>query len=174
MAKLEYSADWTKNWNPAPFGDLLNIYRGSGFSAPFAQNQEESMLGKAIADAKKYGVTLDPSSLGGIALAGALAPPKQPGFNEPNGTKEQLTWWLEQQKKQAEEAQKLGKESAREALLLSSISKIGPTLATALGGPSWDTIERNRETGLNAINNIKQSTLQPLSTAQFQARSYYS
>jgi len=176
MGKFNYSANWGKNYDPSLFGEALNVYRNSGMfsAAPSAQASEESALGKALAEAKKHGVTLDSSSLGAIALAGALGPPKQPGYFEPGGDRQKLEDVMRMRREEANYAQKLGKESAREALLLSSISKIGPTLATALGGPSWDTIERNRETGLNAINNIKQSTLQPLSTAQFQPRSYYS
>ena len=169
------TVDWAKNFKPEPFGDLLNLYRSSSLSAaPSAQATEESFLGKAIADAKKSGVTLDPATLSNIALVGALSPPKQPGYFEAGGTKEQLRDYAQLRREEADYAQKLGKESAREALLLNSIGKLGTNLSTALGGPSWETIERNRATGLTAINSIHPSTLQPLSTAQFQPRSYYS
>jgi hypothetical protein len=60
------------------------------------------------------------------------------------------------------------------ALFNTMISKFGDNIARGLGGPGWDTIERNRATGLAAINNINPSTLQPLTTAQFQSRNYYS
>ena len=167
--------DWAKNIKSEPFGNLLNLYRGSSLStAPSAQTTEESFLGKAIAEAKRNGVTLDPSTLGTLALVGSLSPSKQPGFSEPGGEKEKLDYWAQLQKEQAAERQRLGTESTEKALLYSSIGNIGKTLSTALGGPSWDTIERNRSTGLQAINNINPSTIQPLSTAQFQARSYYS
>lgn len=77
-------------------------------------------------------------------------------------------------KEMALEKAEMNKKANKEALLLQSIGDIGKNLSTALGGPSWDTIERNRSTGLAAINNINPSTIQPLSTAQFQPRSYYS
>lgn len=78
------------------------------------------------------------------------------------------------QKESADYAQKLGKESAREALFLSSISKVGENLTRAMGGPPSDIVERNRQSGLTAINNINPSTIQPVSIAQFHPRSYYS
>lgn len=78
------------------------------------------------------------------------------------------------QKESADYAQKLGKESAREALLLSSISKVGENLTRAMGGLPLDTIERNRQSGFTAINNIKPPTLQSFPVAQFQSQSYYS
>ena len=68
----------------------------------------------------------------------------------------------------------MNKKANEESLLIKSIGDIGGNLSRALGGPSWDTIERNRQSGLTAINNINPSTIQPLSTAQFQPRSYYS
>ena len=72
------------------------------------------------------------------------------------------------------EKAEMNKKANEESLLIKSIGDIGGNLSRALGGPSWDTIERNRQSGLTAINNIHPSTIQPLSTAQFQPRSYYS
>ena len=72
------------------------------------------------------------------------------------------------------EKAEMNKKANEESLLIKSIGDIGGNLSRALGGPSWDTIERNRQSGLTAINNIHPSTIQPLSTAQFQPRSSYS
>jgi len=172
MANLDYSAAWGKNYNPSPFGDLLSLYRnGEMFSAgsPAATKQPSQPATftppPGVDPTAAYLINRQNPSAEEMEAAAEL------GFKR---TTRGLDYNAKLQRESADYAQKLGKESAREALLLSSISKIGPMLSTALGGPSWDTIERNRETGLNAINNIKQSTLQPLSTAQFQPRSYYS
>jgi hypothetical protein len=68
----------------------------------------------------------------------------------------------------------MNKKANQEAVLLQSISGLGKNIAAGLGGPSWDTIERNRQSGLTAINNINPSTIQPVSIAQLQPRLYYS
>ena len=122
--------DWAKNIKSEPFGNLLNLYRGSSVSAaPSAQTTEESFLGKAIAEAKRNGVILDSSTIGNLALVGALSPSKQPGFSEPGGEKEKLDYWAQLQKEQALERQRLGKESTAEAfkykMLQQGIDKIG-------------------------------------------------
>jgi hypothetical protein len=77
-------------------------------------------------------------------------------------------------KEMALEKAEMNERANDRALFNTVISKFGDNIARGLGGPSWDTIERNRATGLTAINNINPSTLQPLTTAQFQSRNYYS
>jgi hypothetical protein len=77
-------------------------------------------------------------------------------------------------KEMALEKAEMNEKANDRALFNTMISKFGDNIARGLGGPSWDTIERNRATGLTAINSINPSTLQPLTTAQFQSRNYYS
>ena len=90
------------------------------------------------------------------------------------GQKDRFNYQMGMLKQAAQDKAEMNKKANEQALLMKQIGNIGPTIATALGGPSWETIERNRATGLTAINSINPSSIQPLSTAQFQARSYYS
>lgn len=92
----------------------------------------------------------------------------------PEGMKQQRIDTKNLLKEMALEKAEMNKKANAEALLMKSIGDIGGNLSRAIGGPSWETLERNRESGLTAINNIKPSTIQPLSVAQFQPRSYYS
>jgi len=72
------------------------------------------------------------------------------------------------------EKAEMNKKANQETVLLQSIAGLGKSIAAGLGGPSWDTIERNRQSGLTAINNMRPPTIQPLEIAQFQSRPYYS
>ena len=173
MANVDYNI----KLESLPFESFLktgDLSKSLSSVLPASAEQPQNFMDTALQAFGKYKITPDQSTLSNLIISQAFLGPKTPGFNEKGGLREQLDYASQKKREEADYAQKLGKESAREALLLSSIGKIGPMLSTALGGPSWDTIERNRETGLNAINNIKQSTLQPLSPAQFQPRSYYS
>jgi len=90
------------------------------------------------------------------------------------GEKDRFDYRMGKLEEAALKRAEMNKKANAEALLIKSIGDIGGNLSRAIGGPSWETLERNRESGLTAINNIKPSTIQPLSVAQFQPRSYYS
>ena len=136
--------------------------------------EDESALGRFLRTAKAYDIPLDSSTLSIAAMADAFGGPKTPGYSDKGGLKEQWDDLEERQKRQADYRQELGKQSTGQVVLANTINKLGSTLSTALGGPSWDTIERNRQSGLTAINSINPSTIQPLSIAQFQPKVYYS
>lgn len=136
--------------------------------------EDGSALSRLLGTAKTYNIPLDSSIFGIAAMADAFGGPKTPGYSDKGGLKEQWNDLEERQKRQAAYRQELGMQSTGQALLMNTIGKLGSTLSTALGGPSWDTIERNRQSGLTAINSINPSTIQPLSIAQFQPKIYYS
>ena len=92
----------------------------------------------------------------------------------PGGEKDRFDYRMGKLEEAALKRAEMNKKANAESLLIKSIGDIGGNLSRAIGGPSWETLERNRESGLAAINNIRPSTIQPLSTAQFQPRSYYS
>ena len=136
--------------------------------------KEQSALARFLETAKANNIPVDSSTLSIFAAADAFGGPKTPGYSDKGGLKEQWDDLEERQKRQADYRQELGKQSTGQAVLMNTIGKLGSTLSTALGGPSWDTIERNRQSGLTAINSINPSTIQPLSIAQIQPRIYYS
>ena len=170
------NVDWTTKIKSLPFGEYLNTGDLSKSLSPVVGEQDESFdgLDNLLKTADKYGIKLDSNTLSNFALINAIKGPKTPGYADKGGTKDQLDDLEERQKRQADYRQELGMQSSGQALLMNSIGKLGSTLSTALGGPSWDTIERNRQSGLTAINSINPSTIQPLSIAQFQSRPYYS
>ena len=135
----------------------------------------EDMLNKRIGQIKMYGeatkdLPLDLRQMGMLAIPGFFDAEKEP-WEE---TQKKLGWYLGEQEKAALKRSEMNKEASGQALLMKSISQIGPSLATALGGPSWETLANRHSSNLTAINNINPSTLQPLSTAQFQSKNYYS
>jgi hypothetical protein len=135
----------------------------------------EDMLNKRIGQIKMYGeatkdLPLDLRQMGMLAIPGFFDAEKEP-WEE---TQKKLGWYLGEQEKAALKRSEMNKEASGQALLMKSISQIGPSLATALGGPSWETLANRHSNNLTAINNINPSTLQPLSTAQFQSKNYYS
>ena len=152
--------DWAKNIKLEPFGNLLNLYRGSSVSAaPSAQTTEESFLGKAIAEAKRNGVILDSSTLGNLALVGALSPSKQPGFSEPGGEKEKLDYWAQKQKEQADYRQQLGEQSTKKALMYSTIAKLPEQMANAFSPYGGQTGALMAYEGMSRIPEIYRNTL---------------
>ena len=135
----------------------------------------EELLNKRLGLIKTYGdVTkdwpADVRQLGMFAIPGLFDAETLPWEEQ----QKRLGWYLGEQEKAAVKKAEMNKAANDRALLSTVISKFGDNIGRAIGGPSWDTIERNRSTGFTAINNIPQSTLQPLSTAQFQSRNYYS
>ena len=154
------AVDWSTNYKPEPFGNLLNLYRGSSLSAaPSAQTTEESFLGKAIAEAKRNGVTLDSSTLSNLALVGALSPSKQPGFSESGGEKEKLDYWSQKQKEQADYRQQLGEQSTKKALMYSTIAKLPEQMANAFSPYGGQTGALMAYEGISKIPEIYRNTL---------------
>jgi hypothetical protein len=179
MANVDWSnVDWAnaEKIKSIPFGEYLNTGDLSKSLSSVLGEQDESFdgLDNFFKTAKKHGIKLDSNAISNFALVNAIKGPKTPGYADKGGFKEQLGDVEAMQKRQADYRQELGRQSSGQALLMNSIGKLGSTLSTALGGPSWDTIERNRQSGLTAINSINPSTIQPLSIAQFQSRPYYS
>ena len=170
------NVDWTTEIKSRPFGEYLNTGDLSKSLSSVVGEQDKSFdgLDNFLKTAEKYGIKLDSNALSNFALVNAIKGPKTLGYADKGGLKDQLDDLEARDKRQADYRQELGMQSSGQALLMNSIGKLGSTLSTALGGPSWDTIERNRQSGLTAINNIRPSTIQPLEIAQFQSRPYYS
>jgi hypothetical protein len=119
------------------------------------------------------GMDPDTQKLAMFAMPGLFGAEPIP-YLGPEGMKQRNIDTKNLLKEMALEKAEMNEKANDRALFNTMISKFGDNIARALGGPSWDTIERNRATGLTAINNINPSTLQPLTTAQFQSRNYYS
>ena len=90
------------------------------------------------------------------------------------GEKDRFDYRMGKLEEAAVKKAEMNKKANEESVLLQSVAGLGKNIAAGLGGPSWDTIERNRQSGFTAINNIRPSTIQPLEIAQFQSRPYYS
>lgn len=90
------------------------------------------------------------------------------------GEKDRFDYRMGKLEEAAVKKAEMNKKANQEAVLLQSVAGLGKNIAAGLGGPSWDTIERNRQSGLTAINNMRPPTIQPLEIAQFQSRPYYS
>jgi hypothetical protein len=109
-------------------GDLTGSLSPDSSAPAASVAQDEDPIGRAIASAKRHGITLDPGTLNILAAASAFQEPKIPGFSEPRGEKEKLDYWAQLQKEQALERQRLGKESTAEAfkykMLQQGIDKI--------------------------------------------------
>ena len=138
----------------------------------------EELLNKRLGQIKAYGDATkdwptDLRQLGMLTMPGFIDAEPIP-YGGPEGTKQRNRDTKELLKEMALEKAEMNERANDRALFNTVISKFGENIARGLGGPSWDTIERNRATGLTAINNINPSTLQPLTTAQFQSRNYYS
>ena len=135
----------------------------------------EEMLNKRLGLIKTYNEAtkdwpVDTRQLGMFAIPGLFDAETLPWEDQ----QKRLGWYLGEQEKAAVKKAEMNERANNRALFNTVISKFGDNIGRAIGGPSWDTIERNRATGLTAINNIPQPTLQPLSPAQFQSRPYYS
>ena len=156
----------------------MDRYSSDGGNAFQGMLNQGSSMGSYLEKFKAFqegtkGMDSDTRKLAMFAMPGFFGAEPIP-YLGPDGTKQRNIDTKNLFKEIALEKAEMNKKANKEALLLQSIGDIGKNLSTALGGPSWDTIERNRSTGLAAINNINPSTIQPLSTAQFQPRSYYS
>jgi len=115
------NVDYNTKIKSIPFGNLLKTGDlGGSFSlnsvAPTASvTQDDSPFGRALAEAKRHGITLDPGTLGIFAVGSAFQGPPTPKYNEPGGLREQLYDLNRLQQEQADYRQKLGKESTAEA-----------------------------------------------------------
>jgi hypothetical protein len=138
----------------------------------------EGLLNKRLSEIKAYGEATkdwptDLRQLTMLTMPGFLAAEPIPWEGE-GGQKDRFNYQMSKLEEAALKKAAMNEKANDRALFNTMISKFGDNIARGLGGPSWDTIERNRATGLTAINNINPSTLQPLTTAQFQSRNYYS
>jgi hypothetical protein len=156
----------------------MDRYSGDGGNAFQGVLNSGSPMGsylKRVQDfeAASKGLSPEVKQLAFLGMPGFLGAEQIP-YEGPGGQKERFKDQLGMLEGAALKRAEMNKKANEESLLIKSIGDIGGNLSRALGGPSWDTIERNRQSGLTAINNINPSTIQPLSTAQFQPRSYYS
>lgn len=156
----------------------MDRYSGDGGNAFQGMLNQGSFMGSYLGKLKDFQEAtkdMDPDTrkLAMFAMPGFLGAEPIP-YEGAGGIKQQRIDTKNLLKEIALEKAEMNKKANAEALLMKSIGDIGGNLSRALGGPSWDTIERNRESGLAAINNIKASTIQPVSIAQLQPRSYYS
>ena len=156
----------------------MDRYSGDGGNAFQGMLNQSSSMGSYLGKFKDFQEAtkdMDPDTrkLAMLGMPGFLGAEPIP-YEGPGGIKQQRIDTKNLLKEIALEKAEMNKKANAEALLIKSIGDIGGNLSRAIGGPSWDTIERNRESGLAAINNIKASTIQPVSIAQFQPRSYYS
>jgi len=156
----------------------MDRYSGDGGNAFQGMLNSGSSMGSFLEKINAFregtkGMDPDTQKLAMFAMPGLFGAEPIP-YLGPEGMKQRNIDTKNLLKEMALEKAEMNKKANAEALLIKSIGDIGGNLSRAIGGPSWETLERNRESGLTAINNIKQSTLQPLSTAQFQPRSYYS
>ena len=156
----------------------MDRYSGDGGNAFQGMLNSGSSMGSFLEKINAFregtkGMDPDSQRLAMFAMPGLFGAETIP-YEGTGGMKQQRIDTKNLLKEMALEKAEMNKKANAESLLIKSIGDIGGNLSRAIGGPSWETLERNRESGLAAINNIRPSTIQPLSTAQFQPRSYYS
>lgn len=156
----------------------MDRYSSDGGNAFQGMLNQGSSMGSYLEKFKAFqegtkGMDSDTRKLAMLAMPGFFGAEPIP-YEGPGGTKQRNIDTKNLFKEMALEKAEMNKKANQEALLLQSIGGLGKSIAAGLGGPSWDTIERNRSTGLTAINNISPPTIQPVSIAQFQSRPYYS
>ena len=156
----------------------MDRYSGDGGNAFQGMLNSGSSMGSYLEKLKAYeeaskGLSPELKQIGFLGMPGLFGAETIP-YEGPGGQKERFKDQLGMLEGAALKKAEMNKKANEESLLIKSIGDIGGNLSRAIGGPSWDTIERNRQSGLTAINSINPSTIQPLSTAQFQPRSYYS
>jgi len=96
-------------------GDLTGSLSPTSVAPTASVTQDDSPFGRALAEAKRYGITLDSGTLGILAAGSAFQGPPTPKYNESGGLREQLYDLNRLQQEQADYRQKLGKESTAEA-----------------------------------------------------------
>jgi len=110
-------------------GDLTGSLSPTSVAPTASVTQDDSPFGRALAEAQRYGITLDPGTLGIFAAGSAFQGPPTPKYNDPGGLREQLYDLNRLQQEQADYRQKLGKESTAEAfkykMWQQGIDKIG-------------------------------------------------
>lgn len=121
--------------------------------------QDEDPIGRAIASAKRYGITLDPGTLNILAAGSAFQGPKTPGFSEPGGEKEKLDYWTQKQKEQADYRQQLGEQSTKKALMYSTIAKLPEQMANAFSPYGGQTGALMAYEGMSRIPEMYRNTL---------------
>ena len=156
----------------------MDRYSGDGGNAFQGMLNQGSSMGsylKRVQDfeAASKGLSPEVKQLAFLGMPGFLGAEQIP-YEGPGGQKERFKDQLGMLEGAALKKAEMNKKANQETVLLQSIAGLGKNIAAGFGGPSWDTIERNRQSGLTAINNINPSTIQPLSIAQVQPRIYYS
>lgn len=151
-------------------GDRGNAFQGMLNSGSSVGSYLEKL--KAYDEASK-GFSPELKQAGLLGMPGFFGAEPIPWEGE-GGQKARFDYQMDKFEGAALKKAEMNKKANQEAVLLQSISGLGKNIAAGLGGPSWDTIERNRQSGLTAINNINPSTIQPVSIAQLQPRLYYS
>ena len=156
----------------------MDRYSGDGGKAFQGMLNQGSSVGSYLEKLNAYeeaskGLSPELKQIGLLGMPGLFGAEPIPWEGE-GGQKARFDYQMGKLEKAALKKAEMNKKANEESLLIKSIGDIGGNLSRALGGPSWDTIERNRQSGLTSINSINPSTIQPLSTAQFQTRSYYS
>lgn len=156
----------------------MDRYSSDGGNAFQGMLNQGSSMGSHLEKFKAFqeateGMDSDTRKLAMFAMPGFFDAERIP-YLGPEGMKQQRIDTKNLLREIALEKAEMNKKANAESLLIKSIGDIGGNLSRAISGPSWDTIERNRQSGLTAINNINPSTIQPVSIAQLQPRSYYS
>jgi hypothetical protein len=156
----------------------MDRYSSDGGNAFQGMLNQGSSMGSYLEKLKAYeeaskGLSPELKQVGLLGMPGLFGAEPIPWEGE-GGQKARFDYQMGKLEEAALKKAAMNEKANDRALFNTIISKFGDNIARGLGGPGWDTIERNRATGLAAINNINPSTLQPLTTAQFQSRNYYS
>ena len=156
----------------------MDRYSGDGGNAFQGMLNSGSSVGSYLEKLKAYeeaskGLSPELKQVGLLGMPGLFGAEPIPWEGE-GGQKARFDYQMGKLEEAALKKAEINKKANQEAALLQSVVGLGKNIAAGLGGPSWDTIERNRATGIAGINNINPSTIQPLSIAQFQSKPYYS
>jgi hypothetical protein len=155
----------------------MDRYSGDGGNAFQGMLNSGSSMGSFLEKINAFregtkGLDPDTQKLAMFAMPGFFG--AEPiSYLGPEGTKQRNIDTKNLLREIALEKAEMNKKANQETVLLQSVAGLGKNIAAGFGGPSWDTIERNRATGIAGINNINPPTIQPLSIAQFQSRPYY-
>ena len=156
----------------------MDRYSGDGGNAFQGMLNSGSSMGSFLEKINAFregtkGMDPDSQRLAMFAMPGLFGAETIP-YEGTGGMKQQCIDTKNLLKEMALEKAEMNKKANEESVLLQSVAGLGKNIAAGLGGPSWDTIERNRQSGFTAINNMRPPTIQPLEIAQFQSRPYYS
>jgi len=156
----------------------IDRYSGGGGNAFQGMLNSGSSVGSYLEKLKAYeeaskGLSPELKQVGLLGMPGLFGAEPIPWEGE-GGQKARFDYQMGKLEEAALKKAEMNKKANQETVLLQAVAGLGKNIAAGLGGPSWDTIERNRQSGLTAINNMRPPTIQPLEIAQFQSRPYYS